>query len=71
VLGTAIHGCFDAAAFRRHLLDTLRAERGWPPLGQASFVSPKDAYDRLADLVETHLDWPAICQLVEEGAPTT
>lgn len=67
VLGTSIHGCFDAEGFRRHVLGALRAERGRPPVGQARPFSLEAEYDRLADLVEAHLDWPAIVRLVERG----
>ena len=67
IMGTNIHGCFDAADFRRNFLDTLRADRGWPQVGRTSSFNLEDEYDRLADLVEAHLDWPAILNIVEEG----
>ncbi len=36
-------------------------------MGRTSSFNLEDEYDRLADLVEAHLDWPAILNIVEEG----
>jgi adenosylcobyric acid synthase len=68
VWGTYLHGIFDAPGFRRHFLDTLRARRGLPPLGEAAAFSPTAELDRLARCLEQHLDLAAVERIVEAGA---
>ena len=61
IIGTYLHGFFDADAFRRWFIDSLRQQRGWPALNcvQAVFdVEP--ALDRLASVVRSSLDVKAI-----------
>ncbi len=61
VLGTYLHGLFDADAFRRWFIDDLRKRRGLLPLKeiQAAFdIEP--ALDRLADIVRENLDVDAV-----------
>ena len=67
VMGTYVHGLFDAAAFRRMWLNRLRARRGWPPLDTLTERTPDQALDDLADFVEQHVDMSAIQRVVEEG----
>lgn len=68
VIGTSIHGIFDAPAFRRSFVDTVRKSKGLDPLAQsersASTPDHGAAFDRLADMLETHVDMRRIAALV-------
>jgi len=69
VFGTNLHGLFEADEFRRRfLLDVAR--RGgvtYTPV-PTSFAAARDAQlDRLADLLEEHLDMAAIDRLIQEA----
>jgi adenosylcobyric acid synthase len=62
VLGTSLHGLFEADGFRSAFLGTL----GRPPCA-TSFATAREAQlDRLGDLIEGHLDLCAIERLIEE-----
>jgi adenosylcobyric acid synthase len=68
VLGTSLHGLFEADRFRHSLLATVAHRRGrkHPPSG-TSFAAAREAQlDRLGDLVERNLDMAAIDRLIEE-----
>lgn len=67
LFGTSLHGLFDEARFRRWWLNRIRASRGWPGLPQMPHASLDDRLDRLADVVERHLDMAMIERLVNEG----
>jgi adenosylcobyric acid synthase len=58
VLGTSIHGCLDAPAFRRRYLNQIRARKGLLSLEHTG-EDPRElrlqAYDRLADLLVNNL----------------
>jgi len=61
IMGTYLHGYFDADAFRRWFIDDLRKQRGWPGLKSAQAVfNVEPALDRLADVVRASLDVKAI-----------
>lgn len=63
VMGTYLHGIFDNDRFRRSMLDALRQRKGLPPFdGEALSHSARKeaAYDRLADVVRSHLDMDRI-----------
>jgi cobyric acid synthase CobQ/L-threonine-O-3-phosphate decarboxylase len=61
ILGTYLHGFFDADVFRRSFLDELRQARGWPQLKQVQAVfDVEPALDRLADVVRANLDVQAL-----------
>ena len=71
VFGAYLHGLFDNLAFTRALLDNLR------PSGNHSAPDappPDDAdlrhreYDRLADMIENHLDISCLRRIIEEGS---
>jgi adenosylcobyric acid synthase len=66
VCGTYLHGLFDAPQFRRTWLDGLRERKGLQPLERAAgeTASVPDPLDRLADMLEEHLDLSAIEQLL-------
>ena len=67
VLGTYVHGLFDAPLFRRTFLNRLRAARGWPPLDVAAAPSLDQELDHLADFVERYVDLTAIEKVIEQG----
>jgi adenosylcobyric acid synthase len=59
VIGTSIHGLFDGPEFRRGFVDMVRQSRDLGPLAdpaRAAAPSRDDAFDRLADLLEAHVD---------------
>jgi cobyric acid synthase CobQ len=61
ILGTYLHGFFDADIFRRAFLDELRQVRGWPQLKQVQAVfDVEPALDRLADVVRANVDVQAL-----------
>ena len=62
--GTTLHGIFEDDGFRAAFL-------GIEPSG-VSFAAAREAQlDRLADLLEAHLDLAAVEALIKEGAPPT
>ncbi|MGH9275875.1 MAG: cobyric acid synthase [Acidimicrobiales bacterium] len=68
VLGTSLHGILEDDLFRQALLAAAAGRRGrsWSSSG-VSFAAARDAQiDRLADLVEEHLDLTAIDRLIQE-----
>jgi adenosylcobyric acid synthase len=70
VVGTSLHGLFESDAFRAAFLAALarRRGKGFAPSG-ISFAAAREAqFDRLADLLETHLDMTAIEKLIASGA---
>jgi adenosylcobyric acid synthase len=66
--GTSIHGLFDAPRFRRHFLNEIRKCRGLQPLEIVRVEDAQSArgraYDRFAQLLQTHLDIAAIAALI-------
>jgi len=56
VWGSYLHGIFDADGFRRLWLDGLRARRGLPLVATPTPYDLDPALDRLADVLERHLD---------------
>jgi adenosylcobyric acid synthase len=65
VLGTMLHGLFENAGLRQHLLFELRALRGLAPLADTAPIPSRDAeYDRLAAAVEGALDVERLRQIV-------
>jgi adenosylcobyric acid synthase len=71
VLGTSMHGLFEQDGFRAAFLTEVgrRAGKTFVPAG-VSFAAARDSqFERLADLLETHLDVGAIDSLIEESAP--
>ncbi len=65
VWGTYLHGIFDAPEFRRWWLNRLRERRGLQPLRLSHEALPETVYDRLAEVVRTHLNMKAIYKLLE------
>jgi adenosylcobyric acid synthase len=70
VLGTSMHGLFEQDGFRAVFLMELgrRAGRTFVPAG-VSFAAARDTqFERLADLLEAHLDVDAVDALIEGAA---
>ena len=69
VFGTNLHGLFEADGFRhRFLLDVAR--RGgitYTPIPTSFAAARDEQLDRLADLLEEHLDMAAIDRLIQEA----
>jgi len=72
VMGTSVHGLFESDGFRAGFLIEVGRRRGktFVPAG-ISFGAAREAQiDRLADLLETHIDLVRLFALIELGAPT-
>ena len=70
VFGTYIHGIFDNDSLRRSLLNALRVRKGLQPISSMRNVlaEKQQAYERLADIVEQHLDVDKIKHIMEDMA---
>jgi adenosylcobyric acid synthase len=73
VLGTSLHGLFEADAFRAAFLEAVAARRGKAfQASGVSFAAAREAqFDRLADLLEAHLDFAAIEGLIASARPVS
>jgi adenosylcobyric acid synthase len=67
VIGTSIHGLFDAAGFRRNFIDTVRESKGLAALGLSVPDDPdadrRTAFDLVADVLEEHVDMSRVAAL--------
>ena len=67
VIGTSIHGLFDAAGFRRNFIDSVRQSKGLAALALNGPDDPnadrRTAFDRLADVLEAHVDMSRVASL--------
>ena len=71
VAGTSVHGLFESDGFRSTFLTEVGRRRGktFVPAG-ISFRAAREAQiDRLADLLEAHVDLDRLFALIETGAP--
>ena len=71
VLGTSLHGLFEQDGFRAVFLTEVgrRRDKTFVPAG-VSFAAAREAqFDRLADLLEAHLDLDALEAVIAEGCP--
>jgi adenosylcobyric acid synthase len=71
VAGTTLHGLFESDGFRAGVLAWAadRAGKQWAP-GALDFGAARLArLDRIADLLEAHLDLDRVAALIAEGAP--
>ncbi|HKY69083.1 MAG TPA: cobyric acid synthase [Acidimicrobiales bacterium] len=69
--GTTLHGLFESDGFRAGVLSWAaeRAGKRWVP-GDVAFAATRlDRLDRIADLLEAHLDLDRLASLIAEGAP--
>ena len=73
VLGTSLHGLFEADEFRTAFLTAVADRRGktFEPSGVSFAAAREGQFDQLADLVEAHLDMAAVEKLIAAGAPVT
>jgi adenosylcobyric acid synthase len=69
--GTSLHGLFENDELRASLLLEVARRRGkrFEPSGVAFAAHREAMFERLADAVEEHLDWRALCSLIADGAP--
>ena len=69
VMGTYIHGVFDNDEFRRFIINQLRLCKGLEetPVVFHYFKHKNNAYNRLADIVEEHLDMDYIMNLLKDN----
>jgi len=67
VIGSSIHGLFDAAGFRRKFVDTVRESKGLAALELTVRDDPnadrRTAFDRVADVLEEHVDLSRVAAL--------
>jgi len=57
IWGTYLHGIFDSDAFRNYFLNQFRSKKSLSILTQpAATASKQEVYDRLANLVRSHVD---------------
>ena len=60
IIGSSIHGLFDAAGFRRKFVDTVRESKGLAALGPSvpddANADRRTTFDRIADVLEAHVD---------------
>jgi adenosylcobyric acid synthase len=67
VIGTSIHGIFDAPPFRRHFLNKVRKRKNLPPLSIGDVEDARQlrdrAYDRFANILKDNLDVAALAKL--------
>ena len=71
VFGTTLHGLFEDDGFRSGFLAEVARRRGrrFEPSG-VSFAAAREAQiDRLADVLEAHLDLAAVEALITQGVP--
>ncbi|WP_251422269.1 cobyric acid synthase [Veillonella agrestimuris] len=70
IMGTYIHGVFDNDEFRRFIINQLRLAKGLDeqPILFRYFDHKNNAYNRLADIVEEHLDMDYIMNLLKDNA---
>jgi adenosylcobyric acid synthase len=67
VFGTTLHGLFESDAFREHFLVEVgrRAGKRFEPAGTRFEQLRQDGLDRLADLLEEHLDVDALVEIMD------
>jgi len=67
VLGTGLHGLFEHDAFRAQFLMEVgrRADKAFVPAGVSFAAAREDQFDRLADLVATHVDLDRLFAMIE------
>lgn len=67
VWGTYIHGIFDNDAFRRHILNVLRCQKGWQPLAESTAhyaMQLERDFDKLAEVVRSSLRMDLLYQIM-------
>lgn len=69
-MGTSLHGLFESDSFRAIFLTEIgrRSDKCFIPKGVSFGAARNLQLDRLADAIETHLDFDAITGLIAQGA---
>ncbi|MDD5130992.1 MAG: cobyric acid synthase [Candidatus Omnitrophica bacterium] len=67
ILGTYIHGIFDASPFRRCFLNRLRQSKGWPALAVRENFNPDKELNKLAQLVRDNIDMDILHKILIGG----
>lgn len=67
ILGTYIHGIFDAGPFRRCFLNRLRKSKGWPALLIKENFNPDKEFNKLAQLVRDNIDMDILHKIIAGG----
>ena len=67
IKGTSLHGLFEEDGFRAAFLAEVTARRGrrWVPTGVSFAAARESQINRLADMLEAHLDMEAVGALLE------
>jgi adenosylcobyric acid synthase len=67
ILGTTLHGLFEEDGFRAAFLSQVARQRGktWLPAGVSFARARETQFDRLADMLEAHLDMDAVEALLQ------
>jgi adenosylcobyric acid synthase len=70
-MGTTLHGLFEEDGFRAVFLTEVgrRRDKAFVPAGVSFPAARRAQFDRLADLLEAHLDLAALESLLQEGTP--
>lgn len=69
VWGTYLHGIFDSDSFRNYFLNRLRLRKG-KEICKISSQFHENVYDRLADLVRSHVDMDLFYQILNKAVMT-
>ncbi len=64
VLGTYIHGLFDADTFRRSFLNRIRQAKGWQPLSESTIFNTDKEFDKLAQLLRESIDMKSLYSIM-------
>ena len=67
ILGTYLHGIFDAGVFRRSFLNRLRKKKGWPALPVKENFNLDQEFDKLAQLIRDNIDMRELCKILING----
>jgi adenosylcobyric acid synthase len=69
-LGTSLHGLFEQDGFRAAILTEIGRRRGktFVPAGVSFNAAREDQFERLADVLEAHLDMAAVEKLILAGS---
>lgn len=69
-MGTSLHGLFESDSFRAIFLTEIgrRSDKCFIPKGVSFKEARNLQLERLADAIETHLDFDAITRLIAQGA---
>ncbi len=65
VLGTYIHGLFDADSFRRDFLNKIRKSKGWGLVAQEMRFNPEREFDKLAQLLRENINMKSLYEIIE------